>query len=58
MFGKLKTVVKFRVPLYKIIKLILTFWNAVKDKKIDKKEREQLFKELIEVIQAIIKLEF
>jgi hypothetical protein len=58
MFKKLKTAIKFRVPLYQIIKLILTFWSAIKDKHIDKEEREELFKKLIKVIQSIIKLEF
>ena len=56
MFKKIRTAVKFRAPLYKIIKLVLTIWNAWKDKKIDKKEQEQIAKEIMAIIKSAIKL--
>lgn len=53
-FRKLKTAIQYRIPLYKLIDLVVTLWDALRDKKIDKKEQEKLIRKIVKLIKSVI----
>ena len=50
MSNKFKTAIKYRTPLFKIIKLLLAFWDILKDRKITKKERTEIIERILDII--------